>query len=75
MHERRVAQVISFKDRLAAFASEALQKASLLPPGAEREELLLKAHRARTASHWGDWANSRDLQPQSASLLPWPSPD
>jgi hypothetical protein len=62
MLERRIAQVISFKDRIAAFAKEAIEKASLLPPGAEKDELLLKARRARTASHLDDWANSPGLQ-------------
>jgi hypothetical protein len=63
LKRRRSKQTISLKDRLAAFAKETLEKASLLPPGAEREDLLLRARRADTASHLDDWANSRELQP------------
>jgi hypothetical protein len=46
--DRRYAQAASFyksaslKDRLAAFAEEAREKASHLPPGLERDEMLKK---------------------------------
>jgi hypothetical protein len=62
LKRHRSKQTIPLKDRLAAFAKEALEKASLLPPGAEKEELLMRARRADTASHLDDWANSRELQ-------------
>jgi hypothetical protein len=62
LKRHRSKQRIPLKDRLAAFAKEALEKASLLPPGAEKEELLMRARRADTASHLDDWANSRELQ-------------
>lgn len=39
---RRFKQSISLKDRLANFAEEALKKASNLPPGTDREEILKK---------------------------------
>jgi hypothetical protein len=64
MHKpRRSKQTISLKDRLTAFANEAREKAMLLPPGAERDDLLRKARQADTAAHLDDWANSLELQP------------
>jgi hypothetical protein len=41
-------QALSFTDRLALFAKATREKASLLPPGAEKDELLRKAGRADT---------------------------
>lgn len=60
---RRFKQVQSLKDRLAAFANGVKEKASRLPPGPEKEELLRKARQADTASHLDEWANSPGLQP------------
>lgn len=59
---RRAKQTVSLKDRLASFAKEATDKASHLPLGPERDELLKKARRADTASHIDEWANSSGLQ-------------
>jgi hypothetical protein len=39
------------------------ERAKALPPRPEREELLLKARRAETASHISEWLNSPGLQP------------
>jgi hypothetical protein len=63
MQRRRDKQTVSLKDRLASFAKEAADKASHLPSGLERDELLKKARRADTASHIDEWANSPGLQP------------
>jgi hypothetical protein len=63
MQRRRFKQTISLKERLASFAKEIREKARLMPPCREREELLKKASRADTASHLDDWANSPGLQP------------
>jgi hypothetical protein len=60
---RHVKQTISFKDRVASFAQEMREKASLLPPGTEKEHLLRKASRADITFHLDDWANSPGLQP------------
>lgn len=60
---RRFEQTHSLKDRLASFAKQALDKASHLPSGPERDELLKKARRADTAAHIDEWANSPGLQP------------
>jgi hypothetical protein len=59
---KRFNQTTSLKDRLAAFAEEARDKAKSLH-GAERDALLKKARRADTAAHIDDWVNSSGLQP------------
>jgi hypothetical protein len=63
MLRRRLKQKLSLKDRLALFARAAREKASLLPPGAEKDELLRKARQADTTAHLDDWASSPGLQP------------
>ena len=60
---RRFKQKLSLKDRLALFARAAREKASRLPPGAEKDELLFKARQADTTAHLDDWVNSPGLQP------------
>jgi hypothetical protein len=60
---RRFKQTTSLRDRLASFAEEIREKARLMPPCREREELLKRESRADTASHLDDWANSPGLQP------------
>jgi hypothetical protein len=62
LKRHRVKQALSLQDRLAAFAEDARKKASDLPAGQERDELLKKAGRADTASHISAWANSPGLQ-------------
>jgi hypothetical protein len=63
LNRRRFEQSTSLKDRLAAFAKEAREKASLLQPGIEKDELLKKARQADVASHLSDWTNSPGLRP------------
>jgi hypothetical protein len=60
---RRFKQSISLKERLISFANDSREKASLMQPCVEKEELLRKARRADTARHMDDWANSAGLQP------------
>jgi len=60
---RRFIQHLSLTDRLALFAKAAREKAALLPPGAEKDELLRKARQADTTAHLDEWANSPGLQP------------
>ena len=60
MTERRRSE--SLQDRLTAFAQETRDKASLLPPGLEQQEMLRKARQADTAAHLDDWLNSPGLQ-------------
>jgi hypothetical protein len=63
MQRRRFKQTISLKERLDSFAEKIREKARLMPPCREREELLKRASRADTAAHLDDWANSSGLQP------------
>ncbi len=60
---RRIKQVHSLTDRLASFAKNARQRASLLPPGAEQEAMLEKARQAEAALRFSRWADSPGLQP------------
>ena len=62
MFRRGSKQTASLQDRLASFAKNVREKASLLPPGAEKDDLLRKARQADTASHLDDWVNSPGLQ-------------
>lgn len=63
LKRRRFIQKLSSKDRLALFAKTAREKASRLPPGAEKDELFHKARQADTTAHLDDWVNSPGLQP------------
>lgn len=61
---RRFKQQPSLQDRLASFAKLAREKASVLRPGAEKNELLRKAGQAdNTAANLNEWASSPGLQP------------
>jgi hypothetical protein len=62
LRRRRSKQSESLQDRLMKFAKDAREKASRLPPGSEREDMLRKARQADTASHMNDWINSLELQ-------------
>jgi hypothetical protein len=55
---RRFKQTQSFEDRLASYTEAARKVAALLPPGAEKDELLRKARQAETTAHLNTWANS-----------------
>ena len=62
-HRRHFKQSLSLRDRLAAFANAAREKADQLPPGPEQNDLRRKASQADTASHLTEWLNSPGLQP------------
>jgi len=51
---RRFKQTESLQDRLAAFAKDVREKASLLKPGAEKDALMRKARQADSTAHLGD---------------------
>jgi len=61
----RFKQTMSLQDRLASFAREMRDKASLMPPkfSREKDDLLERASRADMASHLDDWTNSAGLLP------------
>ena len=60
---RRIEHKSSLTERLALYAKAAREKASLLQPGAEKDELLHKAGQADRAADLTEWANSPGLQP------------
>jgi hypothetical protein len=51
------------QDRIASFARKIREKASQLPPGKEKDDLIRRATLADTAFHLSDWA-SPGLQPR-----------
>jgi hypothetical protein len=57
---RRFKRSLPLEDRLASLARDVREKASLLPHGRERDDMLKKASQAETPSHLDDWVNSRD---------------
>jgi hypothetical protein len=59
---RRFKQMDSLKDRLASFAKDVQRRATMLPPGREKEEMLKKARQADIACHLDEWANSPGLR-------------
>jgi len=63
MQRRRFKQIQSLEARLSEEAKSLRDEAKLLPPGAEREELIRKARQAEIASHMNDWLTSPGLQP------------
>jgi hypothetical protein len=63
LQRRRVKQTEPLKERLASFANDVRKEAERLPPGPERDNLLMRARRAETASHIEEWARSAGLQP------------
>ena len=62
MH-RHFKQTEPLQDRVASFAREVREKASRLPPGKEKGNLLRRARLADMASQLDDWASSPGLQP------------
>jgi hypothetical protein len=60
---RRFKQTVPLEERLRVQAGADRERASALPPCREREELLLRARRAETASHITEWLNSPGLLP------------
>ena len=63
MMHRHFKQTEPLQDRVASFAREVRVKASRLPPGKEKDNLLRRARLADMASQLDDWANSPGLQP------------
>ena len=59
---RRFKQTEPLRERLAAFAKEAREKASSMPVCEEREALLKSARQAETASHLDEWICSPGLK-------------
>jgi hypothetical protein len=62
---RRFEQSQSFEERLADEAKRLREEAKLLPPGAVRDAVLMKARQAETGLHLSEWARSLGLRPPS----------
>nr|WP_249815716.1 MULTISPECIES: hypothetical protein [unclassified Bradyrhizobium] len=60
---RRVKQALTLEERLANEADRLREQADHLPAGKQREELLLRARQAETASHITEWLTSPGLKP------------
>ena len=60
-------QLLPLQDRLASFAKTARELAALLPPGAEKDELLRKASRADRADGLNKSVGSTTQPPLKAS--------
>ena len=63
MQRRRFKQTLPLEQRLRDQATGDRARAASLPPGRERDELLVRARRADTASHLTEWLTSPGLQP------------
>ena len=59
----RFKQVDTLEARLAAEAERLREQASLLPPGAARDEILRRARQAETGSQMSEWLRSPGVQP------------
>ena len=53
----------SHETRLAEEAKRLRKEAKLLPPGAQRDDLIRRARQAETGSHITEWLTSPGLQP------------
>jgi hypothetical protein len=54
--------LLSFQERLTKFAQTARATAKKLPPGTERQDLLLKARDGEAAANIDRWLSSPGLQ-------------
>lgn len=63
MNRRRFKQTQLLEERLAEEAKRLQEKTQLLPPGAQRDAVEMKARRAAAAAHVSDWLRSPGLQP------------
>jgi hypothetical protein len=60
---RHIKQIRPLEERLAEEAERLREEAKLLPPGAERDQLIRKARQAETGSRMSEWLTSPGLQP------------
>jgi hypothetical protein len=61
---KRIKQIATFEERLAAEAVRFREAAKKLPDGSRAQELLLRrARQAETASHINNWISSPGLEP------------
>lgn len=60
--QRRLKQTTTLQERLAREAERARARATTMPSGKERDELLRKARQAETASRIDEWLSSPGLR-------------
>jgi hypothetical protein len=60
---RRIKQILSLEERLAAEAMRVGEEAKLLPPGIVRDTVFRKARQCETGSCVSEWVSSPGLQP------------
>jgi hypothetical protein len=60
---RRFKTTESLETRFAEEAKRLRKEAKLLPPGAERDELIRKARQTEAGSRMNGWLTSQGLQP------------
>jgi hypothetical protein len=60
---RRFKQTLTLEARLAEEAKRLRDEAKMLPPSAERDEMIRKARQAETASQMNGWLTSPGLRP------------
>ncbi len=58
MQRRFKPETVTLQDRISEWAVGVRELASNMPPGPDRDELLIKLKQAETAMHLQDWANS-----------------
>lgn len=63
MQRRRFRQKTSLEERLLREAERVKAKAGALPPGAEKDDLLRKAHQAEATARLDRWLSSSELAP------------
>ena len=63
MERRRIKQVQSLEELLAAEARRLREEAKLLPASADRNTLLRKARQCETGARVSEWLNLSGLQP------------
>lgn len=61
--KRHFKQVTALENCLAKQALDCRERAETLPPGKERDTLLMRARQADTAAQIEEWINSPGLQP------------
>lgn len=60
---RRFKQAKPFRERLSDFVNDLRKKIEDTPEGTERERMVTKLERAKSAAKIDSWANSPGLQP------------
>ena len=63
MQRRRRSTPHTFEDRIAAEKAQLEVQVAKLPPGSEKDRLLVKISQLKNASHMNKWLTSPELRP------------